>query len=281
MSVITKSINRLIRPLGYRINVSAVGRDAPPPPRPVFPKDFRDDEIETCEAVRPYTMTSRERVVSLVRAVRYVVGNGVEGDFVECGVWRGGSMMAVARTLLALGETGRDLHLFDTFEGMPAPTELDFKTNEAHGVTSRKWRESQRGGHNDWCYASLEDVRSAVLGTGYPAERIHFVKGKVEDTLPGRAPRKIALLRLDTDFYESTRHEMLHLYPRLVAGGLFISDDYNTWEGARRAVDEYLAGRKIPLFLGRIDASGVMGVKPDAAVAHLTAPPPVACEAVV
>ncbi|HEV2765470.1 MAG TPA: TylF/MycF/NovP-related O-methyltransferase, partial [Pyrinomonadaceae bacterium] len=113
MSLITRAVNRLIHPLGYQITVSSVGREAAAPARPVFPKDFSEDEVETCEAVRPYTMTSRERVASLVRAVKYVVAGGVRGDIVECGVWRGGSMMAVARTLLALGETGRDLYLFD------------------------------------------------------------------------------------------------------------------------------------------------------------------------
>ena len=78
-------------------------------------------------------------------------------------------------------------------------------------------------------------------GTGYPPERIHFVRGPVEETLPAGAPDEIALLRLDTDWYESTRHELEHLYPRLAAGGVLLVDDYGHWEGARKAVDEYFA----------------------------------------
>jgi hypothetical protein len=108
----------------------------------------------------------------------------------------------------------------------------------------------------------LDAVRRTVLGSGYPAERVHFVEGRVEDTLPAHAPEQLALLRLDTDWYESTRAEMEHLYPRLVPGGVLIIDDYGHWEGARRAVDEHFAAHGPAPLLHRIDYTARIAVKP-------------------
>jgi hypothetical protein len=97
--------------------------------------------------------------------------------------------------------------------------------------------------------------------TGYPPERIHYHAGKVEDTIPAGAPAEIALLRLDTDWYESTRHELEHLYDRVPAGGVIIADDYATWQGARKAVDEFLERTGARLLLVPI-AAGRIAVKP-------------------
>ena len=104
-------------------------------------------------------------------------------------------------------------------------------------------------------------VREVLLSTGYPAERIRIVKGEVEQTIPRQAPEELALLRLDTDWYASTAHELEHLYPRVGDGGVLIIDDYGHWEGARRAVDEYFEGAEDPILLNRIDYSGRIGVK--------------------
>jgi len=113
-----------------------------------------------------------------------------------------------------------------------------------------------------WAMAPLDRVRRNVLATGYPAERVHFIQGKVEDTLPANAPDRIALLRLDTDWYESTHHELTHLYPRLSPGGVLIIDDYGHWQGSRLAVDEFFAARAYTPLLGRMDYTGRMMVKP-------------------
>jgi hypothetical protein len=222
--------------------------------------EFLPEDLDIVERVQGLTATGPGRVIGLVDAVRYVVGNRLEGAFVECGVWRGGSMMAVAWTLAELGDTSRDLYLFDTFEGMSEPTEHDRLMN---GASAGDILSSMpRGEANFWCIAGLEEVRANLLRTGYPSERLHFVKGKVEDTLPAGAPERIALLRLDTDWYESTRHELEHLYERLVPNGVLIIDDYGTWQGARKAVDEFFEKtEKKPLF-ARMDATGRMAVKP-------------------
>jgi len=223
-----------------------------------FPQDFDSGDIDTWRAVAPYTMTSRERVYALRAAARYVAKNQIPGDIVECGVWKGGSMMVVARTLLELRDTSRTLHLFDTFEGMPPPTEtdVDFAGLSAQLRLSRSAKDD-----NVWAVAPLEGVKSAVLGVGYDASKIRFVKGPVEETIPREAPERIALLRLDTDWYESTRHELVHLFPRLSPGGVIIIDDYGHWKGARKATDEYLGEHGIPLLLNRIDYTGRIGVK--------------------
>jgi hypothetical protein len=111
------------------------------------------------------------------------------------------------------------------------------------------------------CYASLNEVKSAMARTKYNPDRVHFIQGKVEDTIPGQAPESIALLRLDTDWYESTRHELEHLFPRLSPGGILIIDDYGDWQGARKAVDEFIASHAPTLFLSRIDDTGRLAVK--------------------
>ncbi|HWA38222.1 MAG TPA: TylF/MycF/NovP-related O-methyltransferase [Burkholderiales bacterium] len=226
---------------------------------PALPADVAEDRA-VIERVRPYTMTSPERIHALVKATRHVAAAQIPGAIVECGVWRGGSMMATALTLIAAGDTARELYLFDTFEGMTAPTAQDVDL-EGTAASALLQAQSKSDPQSVWCYATEEDVGGVMAATGYPRERIHLVKGKVEETLPGEAPAQIALLRLDTDWYESTRHELEHLFPRLSPGGVLIIDDYGHWAGCRRAVDEYLATHRINLLLNRVDYSGRIAIK--------------------
>jgi O-methyltransferase len=229
-------------------------------PRWQIPPDADRSTAAILRRVAPYTRTSPERVLAVVEAVRYLVRAGIEGDVVECGVWRGGSAMAAALALREQGDHTRLLHLFDTFEGMTEPDESDvsFRGERASELLLRSRRETDGG---VWCYAPLEEVQAGFDALGIERARLRFVPGRVEDTLPNRAPARIALLRLDTDWYESTRHELVHLFPRLVSGGILIVDDYGHWLGARRAVDEYLNGLGEPFFLARIDYTGRIGVR--------------------
>lgn len=207
--------------------------------------------------VSEFTMTSPERIAAVRDAARYVSQRGIAGAYVECGVWRGGSSMAAAMTFVDAGVTDRDLFLFDTFEGMSAPSEHDKRAGDEAGAA--ELLEKSDKSEKIWCKASIEDVAANMALTGYPQERIHLCKGMVETTLPSQAPDKIAILRLDTDWYESTRHELEHLYPRLLVGGVLIIDDYGYWAGARKAVDEYFSER--PILLNRIDQTGRIAVK--------------------
>ena len=224
-----------------------------------FPFDFDEADKELYRRVDPYTMTTPPRVYALVRAVEYVVARGVPGAIVECGVWRGGSMMAAALTLLRLGVTDRALYLYDTFSGMPPPSEVDTTRS---GVRAADLLAQEDEDSHIWAIASLPDVSAAVLSVGYPEQQIHFVEGLVEETLPAEAPEEIALLRLDTDWYSSTKHELEQLYPRLAPGGVLILDDYGHWQGARRAVDEYFGKNRITLLLNRVDGTARICVKP-------------------
>jgi O-methyltransferase len=217
------------------------------------------------ELALPYTMTGIPRLQSLIDAVRYLVARELPGAFVECGVWRGGSVLAMIATLQELGSAPRDIWLYDTFEGMTEPTEHD--TSAIDGSALATWHEAQARGERPWNELfdgklfNESQVRETVLGTGYPPERVHFVRGPVEATLPEQAPgSELALLRLDTDWYESTRHELEHLYPRLCTGGVLIIDDYGHFDGARRAVEEYFAPRET-LLLNRIDYTARIAIK--------------------
>lgn len=225
-----------------------------------YPPDFSPTSIEICERVRHYTMTSPERVNALINAAEYVINHGIDGSFVECGVWKGGSSMAIALTLQRLGSAQRELYLYDTFSGMAAPSDLDISINED---AAREFFTASRISEDssDWCLSPLDEVRENLFSTGYGKERIHFIKGKVEETIPKILPRKIALLRLDTDWHESTKHELIHLFPLLSPKGVLIIDDYGHWRGARKAVDDYIADNNILILLNRIDYTGRIAVK--------------------
>ncbi|MGC1620303.1 MAG: TylF/MycF/NovP-related O-methyltransferase [Candidatus Acidiferrum sp.] len=228
-----------------------------PPREKECPSDFGKEEVEILRAVRRWTMTSPERIYALIQGVRYVSANRIAGAIVECGVWKGGSMAAAARTLLQMHDVSRDLYLFDTFEGMSEPTanDVDYSGKRANEVM-------QENSSFKCADAPLEQVREVLYGTGYPKDRIRFVPGKVEDSIPGSAPDVIALLRLDTDWYESTKHELTHLFPRLSKAGVIIIDDYGHWKGSRQACDEYFAENRVSVLLNRIDYTGRIALKP-------------------
>jgi len=224
--------------------------------------DLEPEFLALYEQCRQYTMTSWERLYALYKSVQYTVENRIQGDLVECGVWRGGSMKLVAHVLCSLGDTNRTLFLYDTFEGMTEPDpafDVDFSGNEA----VNDWREIQRRGVK-WAYAPVEEVQEIIASSGYPMEKVKLVKGLVEETIPATVPASIALLRLDTDWYSSTKHEMEHLYPKLSPQGILILDDYGHYQGARRGVDEYLSKLDKKPLLQRVDYSCRLVVKPTA-----------------
>jgi len=261
--MIKRLLQAAVGSLGYRIERKTPTRVVPPASE--FPPDFTPQEQEIWRSVEQYTMTSRERVVSLIRAVQYVQRNRIPGALVECGVWRGGSMMAVARTLLAAGTSDRELFLFDTYRGMPeaADVDVDAFSRPATALLAelRKLPVEEQAENETIAQCPLEVVRGNVASTGYPQHKLHFVEGRVENTIPKYAPSNVALLRLDTDWYESTRHELIHLFPRLSSRGILIIDDYGHWQGARLAVDEYFEQNREQVFLSRVDYTGRIGVR--------------------
>lgn len=228
--------------------------------------DYAAQDRRIIERVGPYTMTSPRRIEALIQAVRYCEHAQVPGAFAECGVWRGGSVLAMLLTLLEIGQTERDIYLYDTFEGMTEPTAEDTSSYEESAMDT--WREFLSQGSQPWGsffnrdVFNMDDVKAVLLATGYPPQRLHFVQGPVEQTVPQVLAEQLALLRLDTDWYASTRHELEHMYPRIATGGVLIIDDYGHWDGCRKAVDDYFAQPAVsPVLLQRIDYTGRLAIK--------------------
>ena len=214
-------------------------------------------EKEAIYKFRPYSMTSLERLSTIALSMRYLKNNNIEGALVECGVWAGGSIGLAAFLSQQKGEN-RDVCLFDTFEGMTAPSEIDSK--EAHEGYKKTLLIN---GTSSWCAVNLLEVKSNLVSAGIALDRFSFIVGDVSTTLleASNIPSKIALLRLDTDWYQSTYDELTHLYPRLVKGGVIIIDDFGAWEGARSAVTKYFEENKIYPLMIPIDETGRIFIK--------------------
>jgi O-methyltransferase len=243
--------------------LSAVGLRVVPsePTQKRFPVESSsaDEDIYRYVRKRNLTTASDERLFATIMACRHVVQAGVPGDFVECGVWRGTNSILAASVFANL-HSDKAVWCFDTFAGMTAPTEVD--VNYRGEVASMKFEKTRRAAHTDWCYAPLSEVKANFAGAGVLSERVIFIEGDVVKTLTEsrNLPKAISVLRLDTDWYKSTRAELEALYPLLSLGGILIIDDYGHWGGARKAVDEYFAKGGRP-FLQYIDQTARIGVK--------------------
>lgn len=226
--------------------------------------DFSDDEWSIQSASQQNLCGSPEAIVTLVRAVDRVIGQGIPGALVECGVYMGGNIEVMIRALQRHGVTDRDIYLYDTFAGMPKPEERDDEAFGGVAISSWEAHRTEEDGDkgSNWMKAGVELVRQRIDPLGYPDRHLHFVKGLVEDTIPATMPAQIAILRLDTDFYSSTKHELKHLYPRLSPGGILIIDDYGAFPGSRNATDEYATEHGLDWFLHRVDAHVRLVVKP-------------------
>lgn len=250
--MVINNINKVIIKFGYTIKKIA---------SPV-PLDLRTEKefLSLYDLCAPYTQTSIERLYSLYQSCLYVIENDIKGDLVECGVWRGGSSMMMALTLLARGVSDRKIYMYDTYEGMSDPSSHDIAV-DGELAENKLLKEDKTQEDSIWCYASFEEVSKNIASTKYPAENIKMIKGKVEETLPLYHPEKIALLRLDTDWYESTKVELERLYPLLNTNGPLIIDDFGHWEGVKKAVIDYFAEQKSYPLLSRIDITGRLIIK--------------------
>ncbi|MEA3476864.1 MAG: TylF/MycF/NovP-related O-methyltransferase [Bacteroidota bacterium] len=229
------------------------------PHKRIVPVDVEKDFTEIHRRAQPFSMVSPERLYATYQAIKYVESNNIEGDVVECGVWKGGNSMVMALTLRQCNSKQRNIYMYDTYEGMVEPGEkdIDFKGQHSGGV----WKKHQSSEVNQWCYSPLEEVEQNMVSTGYPMDKVHFIKGKVQGTIPDEIPEKIAVLRLDTDWYDSTRHELIHLFPLISRNGVLLIDDYGHWKGQKEAVDEFFADHKFKPLLCRSDYSGRMMIK--------------------
>lgn len=223
-----------------------------------------DNELARFLAVvAPYTMLPLERLISLYDQARFCEREGVEGAFVECGVWKGGAVGLMA--LAAGGSDGtRQLHLFDAFTDICEPdSDVDGaravrETKRVGGANGASGRLQPLDGFYDKVggHGTLEGcVDLLQKRIGYPANRVQYHVGWFQDTLPEAAPKigPIAILRLDGDWYASTKVCLEHLFNSVVKGGIVIIDDYGTYEGCQRAVDEFLTARGLKAYLHQVD----------------------------
>jgi O-methyltransferase len=183
-----------------------------------------------------YSMTNFERMWSLIQSFHHVRQESLVGDFVECGVWKGGNIILLKK-LIEKFNFKKSIYGFDTFEGMVEPSFYDVNYNNK---SAKKMFDEHKKKEIGFAMCSLDDVKRNIKKNTKP-DNIFLIKGKVENTLKNKKklPKKISILRLDTDFYESTKIELEILFPRLVKGGVLIVDDYGFWKGAKKAVDEY------------------------------------------
>jgi O-methyltransferase len=248
--------NKLLAVVGLKVTRAGPSQNR-------FPIEISEADKAVFQYVRQshLSTSSDERLFATIMACRYVVDRDIEGDFVECGVWRGGNSIIAADVFKTM-HSKKLVWLFDTFSGMTEPTAAD--VNWRGEPADTKFRASRKQGHNSWCYAPIEEVQANFSKAGLLDGRVRFVKGDVAQTLanPAGLPDSISILRLDTDWYESTRSELEALYPRLSRGGVLIIDDYGHWGGARKAVDEYFEAKARP-FLQYIDQTARIAVKCD------------------
>lgn len=228
-----------------------------------FPIEFTENEKKIFNYIRTnnLSMTSDERLFSTILLCKYIITEKIPGDFVECGVWRGGNSILAASIFQEYG-VKKKVYLFDTFEGMTRPTEFDRQASD--GLPAEiEFSKSQHHNYNEWCYASLNEVQENFRKAGLLNDNIIFVKGDVLQTLAEASllPSKISVLRLDTDWYESTKVELEILYPRVSVGGGIIIDDYGHWSGAKKATDEYFDKFGSRPLLHYIDYTGRLGIK--------------------
>src|SRR5205085_1122104 len=231
----------------------------------ILPNEDPDDRayMSAVEKISPYTMTLNdglETTYGLFQAVKYIVQNKIAGAIVECGVWRGGSMMLIAYALRHFGDTSRDLYLYDTYAGMTEPddVDVDYDGNAMKPIWTHAVRQGAMMAPGD----PVEQVKANLRLTGYPETRMHFIAGDVLETIPAQAPSRIALLRLDTDWYKSTLHELRHLYDLIVPHGVLIIDDYGWCRGARKATDEFFSDRPFRPMMHRVDQAPRLMIQP-------------------
>lgn len=235
--------------------------------REIHYRDITDSFfIEVVGRIHKHTITMLEGAEppwALYKSIEYLVRNKIPGDLVECGVWNGGSVLLMALALQHFGDTSRRIYLYDTFAGMPKPDDVDRDWDGIPALPTWKAKHQPDSPSPNFGFGgTVEMVQEVVYGSGYPKEKFVFVKGLVEDTIPAIKPDAVALLRLDTDFYSSTYHELTYLYPDLVAGGVLIIDDYGYFQGARIATDQYIEENGLPIFLSRVNQGVRLAIKP-------------------
>ena len=221
--------------------------------------EINEEEENLIKNISKFSMCSSLNHWALIQSLKHISKCKIDGDIVEAGVYKGGNLMLMSHFVDKFN-LKKKIYAYDTFEGMPLENkniDVDFNNKSAND-TRKQYIEGK------WCYASLDNVKKNLSEFDLKFEdKINFIKGKVEETLTfdKNLPKKISLLRLDTDFYESTKIELEVLYPKLEKNGILIIDDYGHWKGAKKAVDEYFRTDQKFRFFHRIDHTSRLYIK--------------------
>lgn len=255
-AIVGKFLNAMLQPFGYKIIRRAANSTSG--------YDFETEARQKIPLVRDCTMVSFECLVTLYQQVRHCELNNIPGCYVECGVWKGGAAGLMALGNLAYGSSRRPIHLFDAFDDICEPdaaidgeralAEVEQMAGVDRSELSGKLRPlkgvyDSRGGAG-----SVDQIDSFMRHVvGYDTDRLHYHVGWFQDTLPAAQTGQIAILRLDGDWYASTKVCLEHLYERVVPGGFVIIDDYGAYDGCRKAVDEFMQGNSIRAYLNHVN----------------------------
>ena len=222
--------------------------------------NVEENRIVNYVRVNNLSMCSTNNLYTTAIAAKYIAQNNIVGDFVECGVFRGGNAIIAAK-IFKMYKSENKVYLFDTFTGMSEPGKYDVKTS-TKSPAQNKYQLLKKEEYTNWAYASIEEVQESFKKLRLDSNII-FIKGKVEDTLTqaNQLPSAISFLRLDTDWYESTKKELETLYEKLIPGGILVIDDYANWNGVKKAVDEFFEELAPPIFFTLIDEGARIGVK--------------------
>ena len=228
-------ILRLLKSLFKKINYDLI-KKKPYDVSKNFP-EISEFEKELFDICSNYSMTSFDGMFSLMKSLDFIIQNNVDGDFVECGVWKGGNLIMFQKYIEKYN-LNKKIYAYDTFEGMSEPAEID-KTFEGESASLQLDKLEKKK------VDRKKNVEKYTTSTNLTS-----IKGKVEDTLINKKnlPNKISILRLDTDWYSSTKKELEILYPLLEKNGILYIDDYGYWQGARKAVDEFFKDKKVTMF---------------------------------
>lgn len=211
-------------------------------------------ELKLFLKVKPYTMVSLYRLQNIYKLARTVEKNSLVGAFVECGVWRGGCSAVMAYAAKE-AQSNRKIWLFDSFRGLPEPTKKD--GSRARVFSSNRTSGSLRTINKN--VGTVMHVKKILSKLNVDINNVEIRKGWFQNTLPKakKEIENIAILRLDSDWYESTKACLENLYDLVVKGGFVVIDDYGTWEGCRKAVDNFIKKRGLRVKLIWVDNAEV------------------------
>ena len=222
--------------------------------------EISDEEKDIVKKIQPYTMCKVANHWAIIQSLKHIKKNNINGDLVECGVFKGGNLILYKKIIEQIG-IEKKIFAYDTFEGMTEPGEHDQDLKDVKALDTFKKYKSAKV---PWCHSSIDEVKKNISKFDINIDKdFIFIKGKVEETLKEtkNLPEKISLLRLDTDFYDSTKIELDVLFPRLQPGGVLIIDDYGHWKGSKKAVDEYFELKKNFYWFHRIDYASRLLIK--------------------